>query len=139
MAKTARFGVSMSRELLTGFDQLAAKLGFPNRSEAIRHLIREQLVRKEWEASDQEIIGTVTIVYSHEVRELTERLTELQHRYHHRIISTMHIHLDAHNCLEVLVVKGKGSEVKKLADRILGTKGIKHGKLTATTTGKKLA
>lgn len=139
MAQAVRFGVSMNKELFAEFDRLIEKLGFPNRSEAIRHLIRERLVQKEWQVTTDEIIGTITIVYSHEVRELTRRLTELQHSYHRQIISTMHIHLDPHNCLEILAVKGKGSEVKKIADRLLSTKGIKHGKLMTTTTGRKLA
>jgi len=138
MAEAVRFGISMSKDLLVAFDRLIEKLGFANRSDAIRNLIRERLVQKEWETLNEETIGTITIVYSHEVRELTERLTELQHQYHRQIISTMHIHLDPHNCLEVLAVKGRGSEVKKIADRLLSIKGIKHGKLTTTTTGKKL-
>jgi len=133
-----RFGVSMNSQLLAEFDHLIKELGFPNRSEAIRSLIRERLVQKEWKLSDEELIGTITIVYSHEVRELTERLTELQHHFHRQIISTMHIHLDKHNCLEVIAVKGKGKDIKKIADRLLSTKGIKHGRLTTTTTGKKL-
>ena len=138
MAKMVRFGVSMSSRLLKEFDHLIKKLGFPNRSEAIRSLIRERLVQKEWKLSNEESIGTITIVYSHEVRELTERLTELQHYFHRQIISTMHIHLDKHNCLEVIAVKGKGKDIKRIADRLLSTKGIKHGRLTTTTTGKKL-
>jgi CopG family nickel-responsive transcriptional regulator len=133
-----RFGVSMSRELLDQFDALIKQLGLPNRSEAIRHLVRERLVEKEWEMPHSETIGTVTLVYNHEVHELTERLTELQHRYHKQIISTMHIHLDHHNCLEILAIKGKGPVVKTIADRLLSTKGIKLGKLTTTTTGKKV-
>jgi CopG family nickel-responsive transcriptional regulator len=138
MAEAARFGVSMSPELLAEFDRMIRKLGFPNRSEAIRRLIRERLVQKEWKVSDEETIGTITIVYSHEVRELTEKLTELQHRFHRQILATMHIHLDKHNCLEVIAVRGRGGDIKKIADRLLSTKGIKHGKLTITTTGKRL-
>jgi len=128
----------MGRELLVQFDALIRELGLPNRSEAIRHLIRERLVQQEWQVPNAETIGTVTIVYNHEVRELTERLTELQHQHHKQIISTMHIHLDQHNCLEILAIKGKGTEVKRIADRLLGTKGIKLGKLTMTTTGKQV-
>ena len=138
MADVVRFGVSISKKLLRDFDRLISDIGYPNRSEAIRHLIRERLVQKEWQQSDEETIGAITVVYSHEVRELTERLTELQHQYHREIISTMHIHLDRHNCLEVIAVKGKGADIKKIADKLLSTKGIKHGKLTTTTMGKKL-
>ncbi len=138
MADVVRFGVSISKKLLRDFDRLISKIGYPNRSEAIRNLIRERLVQQEWQLSDEETIGTITVVYSHEVRELTERLTELQHQYHREIISTMHIHLDRHNCLEVIAVKGKGADIKKIADKLLSTKGIKHGKLATTTMGKKL-
>jgi CopG family nickel-responsive transcriptional regulator len=93
---------------------------------------------KEWESSTAETVGTITIVYSHETRELTDTLTDLQHRYYSSIISAMHIHLDEHNCLEVIVVKGKAKDIKIIADRLIGTKGVKHGKLTVTTTGKHL-
>jgi CopG family nickel-responsive transcriptional regulator len=138
MINAIRFGVSMSRGLLKNFDQLIKDIGYRNRSEAIRDLIRERLVQQEWQHSDQETVGTITIVYSHDVHELTEILTALQHKHHKQIISTMHIHLDKHNCLEVLVVRGRGYEIKKIADRLLSTKGVKHGKLTTTTTGRKL-
>lgn len=138
MAEAVRFGVSMNKKLLVDFDRLIAEMGYKNRSEAIRKLIRERLVQKEWELSKEEIVATITMVYSHEVRELTERLTEIQHKYYKQIISTMHIHLDEHNCLEVLVIKGRADAVKSIADRLLSTKGIKHDKLTTTSTGKKL-
>lgn len=138
MIDAVRFGVSMSKELLKKFDQLIKDMGYRNRSEAIRDLIRERLVQQEWQHTNQEAVGTITIVYSHEVHELTEILTALQHKYHKQIISTMHIHLDRHNCLEVLVIRGKGQEIKKIADRLLSTKGVKHGKLTTTTTGRTL-
>ena len=132
------FGVSMSKTLLKSFDQLIKVLGYRNRSEAIRDLIRERLVRQEWSLTNQETVGTITLVYSHDVHELSEVLTTLQHKYHKQIISTMHIHLDAHNCLEVLIVKGKGNEIRKIAGQLLSTKGVKHGKLTTTTTGRRI-
>jgi CopG family nickel-responsive transcriptional regulator len=138
MADAVRFGVSMIRDLLKQFDGLIETMGYTNRSEAIRDLVREKLVRQEWNITNQETVGTITIVYSHEVHELTETLTALQHTFYKNIISTMHIHLDAHNCLEVLVVKGKGRTLKAIADRLLSTKGVKHGQLTTTTTGKKV-
>lgn len=139
MSEATRFGVSMSRGLLAQFDALIQELGLPNRSEAIRHLVRERLVKSEWETSREEIVATISIVFSHEVRELTERLTEIQHKYYRQIISTMHVHLDAHNCLEILAIKGRADQVKGIADRLLSTKGIKHGRLATTSTGKKLA
>jgi CopG family nickel-responsive transcriptional regulator len=138
MSDAVRFGVSMDKDLLKGFDELINKMGYTTRSEAIRDLIRERLVQQEWSLTDRETVGTITIVYSHDVRELTETLTALQHRYHKQIISTMHIHLDHHNCLEVLIVKGRGTVIKRIAERLLSTKGVKHGRLTTTTTGKKV-
>jgi CopG family nickel-responsive transcriptional regulator len=133
---TARFGISLDDALLKRFDRLIAKKGYSNRSEAIRDLIRDMLVKEEWEAGTEETAGTITLVYSHDTRELTDTLTDLQHHFHSAIISTMHIHLDEHNCLEVLVVRGRGKDIKKIADKLIGTKGVKHGKLTLTTTGK---
>ena len=133
-----RFGVSLDSSLLKGFDSLIAKKGYANRSEAIRDLIRDSLVEEEWESGNKETVGTITIVYSHDTRELTDTLTELQHHFFASIISSMHVHLDEHNCLEVIVVKGKGGNIKKIADRLIGTKGVKHGKLSLTTTGKHL-
>ncbi|MDP3296184.1 MAG: nickel-responsive transcriptional regulator NikR [Thermodesulfovibrionia bacterium] len=133
-----RFGISLDSSLLRNFDSLIARKGYANRSEAIRDLIRDSLVMEEWESSTVETVGTITIVYSHETRELTDTLTDIQHRYHSSIISAMHIHLDEHNCLEVIVVKGRAKDIKTIADRLIGTKGVKHGKLTVTTTGKHL-
>ena len=131
-----RFGISLDADLLKHFDRLILKKGYPNRSEAIRDLIRNTLVQEEWEAGDKETIGTITIVYSHDRRELVDLLTDFQHRFYSSIISSMHVHLDEHNCLEVLVVRGKGTDIKEIADRLIGTKGVKHGRLTMTTTGK---
>lgn len=133
-----RFGVSLDKVLLERFDGLIEKKGCANRSEAIRDLIRDSLVMEEWESSIAETVGTITIVYSHDTRELTDTLTDLQHRYHNSIISSMHIHLDEHNCLEVIVVRGRSKDIKAIADRLIGTKGVKHGKLSVTTTGKRL-
>ncbi|MDO9289035.1 MAG: nickel-responsive transcriptional regulator NikR [Thermodesulfovibrionales bacterium] len=133
-----RFGISLENALLERFDTLIKKKGYANRSEAIRDLIRDSLVMEEWEAGNVETVGTITLVYSHHTRDLADTLTDLQHHYHTAIISAMHIHLDEHNCLEVLVVKGKGKDIRKISDRLIGTKGVKHGKLTVTTTGKHL-
>jgi len=138
MSGIRRFGVSIDSKLLEDFDRLIREKGYNNRSEAIRDLIRDKLVQEEWELGTKETVGSVTLVYSHEVRELTEVLTGLQHEHHRSIISTMHIHLDEHNCLEVLVVRGKANDIKSIADKLIGTRGVKHGKLTLTTTGKDL-
>jgi len=133
-----RFGISLDEILLKRFDDLIRKKGYSNRSEAIRDLIRDALVLEEWEGSTGETVGTITLVYSHEKRELPDLLTRLQHLYHNLIISSMHIHLDEHNCLELIAVRGKARDIKKIADRLIGAKGVKHGKLSLTTTGKRL-
>jgi CopG family nickel-responsive transcriptional regulator len=138
MSKMVRFGVSMSAELLDSLDALLEKIGYSSRSEAIRDLVRSRLVEEEWEEVGREAVGTITLVYSHEVRELTEVLTSLQHQYCQEIISTTHIHLDPHNCLEVLIVRGQNRKIKEIAEKLISTRGVKHGKLTTTTTGKEL-
>ncbi len=133
MSELARIGVAIDGDLLEKFDKLIAKRGYANRSEAFRDLIRHELVQEVWAESDAEMFGTVTLVYDHHVRLLTEKLTELQHKYHSSIISTLHVHLDHDNCLEVVLVRGKASQVQKLADALIATKGVKHGRFTATT------
>ena len=138
MGETVRFGISMDDQLLASFDRLIEQKGYANRSEAIRDLIRAAQVELDWEEGEKEGVGTVTLVYNHHVRDLSDKLTEQQHAHHHEIISAMHVHLDAHNCLEVLVVRGKAREVKKIADELIGVKGVKHGKLVMTTAGAEL-
>ena len=137
MSGITRFGVSIDRSLLGSFDRLIGQKGYQNRSEAIRDLIRDSLVREEWE-SGKETVGTIAIVYDHHIRELSKFLTDLQHNFFKFIISTIHIHLDAHHCMEVLIVKGKSDDLKKISDRLIGVKGVKHGRLCLTTTGKGL-
>ena len=119
------------------FLRLSKKRGWNNRSEALRHLMRDALVMEEWDA-DQDIVGTITIVYDHHKRELVDRLTNIQHDHHDAVLATTHIHLDHDNCLEMIAVKGKAKRVQKIADTLLGTRGVKHGKLSFTTTGRKL-
>ena len=138
MGETVRFGISMDEELLESFDRLIEQKGYANRSEAIRDLIRAAQVESDWEEGEKEGVGTVTLVYNHHVRDLSDKLTEQQHSHHDQIISALHVHLDAHNCLEVLVVRGKVREVRKIADELIGVKGVKHGKLVMTTTGEGL-
>jgi len=139
MSNLTRFGVSIDSTLIKKFDALIRRKGYTSRSEAIRDMIRDGLVEQEWETENRETVGTITIVYNHHTRELEHALTDMQHKSFHQIISTLHVHLDAHNCLEVLVVKGKSREIKNIADRLIGTRGVKHGKLTMTTSGKELA
>jgi len=136
MDDVVRFGVSMDSRLLKQFDKYINQKGYANRSEAIRDMIRNNLVEEEWKVGKGETVGTITIIYNHHKRELTDTLTNIQHKYHASMISTMHVHLDSHNCLEVLVVKGKAKEIKIIADRLIGTKGVIHGKLTTATLGK---
>ncbi len=133
--KIIRFGVSIDEKLLVQFDDLISEKGYVNRSEAIRDLIRDVLVREEASSPEAEVIGTLTLVYSHEVREIADRLNDIQHDNYRSIISAVHVHLDEHNCLEVLILKGVSEVVKKIADRLLSIKNVRHGKLTITTTG----
>ena len=138
MPEVVRFGVSIDDRLLARFDQLIDRKGYVNRSEAVRDLIRNALVEDQWSDSDNEIVGTVTLVYDHHTRDLSHRLTEQQHSHHEAILATLHVHLDAHNCLEAVVIRGTAQEVTKLADELIGTKGVKHGRLVTTTTGQDL-
>lgn len=138
MEELVRFGVSIRAKLLKQFDSLISQKGYVNRSEAIRDLIRKHLVEHEWEQEDRETIGTLTIVYNHHVRELAERLDHFQHDHVQNVISTMHVHLDEHNCLEVMVLRGMPAKIRSLADHIIGVKGVNHGQLVMTTTGREL-
>lgn len=138
MADLTRFGISIDERLLCKFDDLISNKGYVNRSEAIRDLIRAALVEEEWGDDSRQTIATVTLVYDHHTRDLSDKLTEHQHSHHEEIVSTLHVHLDHHHCLEVVVIKGQASRVKRIADELIGTKGVKHGKLVATTTGKNL-
>jgi len=138
MSELSRIGVAIDSSLLKKFDTLIASRGYTNRSEAFRDLIRDELVQKAWEKPDSTVVGTVTLVYNHHVRLLNEKLTGMQHTHFHHVLSTLHVHLDHDNCLEVLVVRGKAGVVRKLADALIGTKGVKHGQLTITATGAEL-
>lgn len=139
MSELVRFSVAMPVELLMQFDELVARRGLAkNRSEVIRDLVRESLVNEEWEDPQAEIVGTLSIVYSHHAHDLQSKLDHIQHTHHDNIISTMHVHLDSHNCLEVIVMRGPSELIRGIAESIVGVKGVKHGNLTATTTGKYL-
>ena len=138
MGKLARFGVSLDEDLLDPFDALCGRKGYSNRSEAIRDLIRRALVEERWN-SEPSGAGTLTLVYDHHKNDLARRLMAIQHDEHECIVTTMHVHLDHDNCLEVLVLKGEPQRVRALADRLAACKGVKHGVVTATTTGQELA
>jgi CopG family transcriptional regulator, nickel-responsive regulator len=138
VGELSRIGVAIDTELLEQFDSLISRRGYSNRSEAFRDLIRDELVEHAWESPDSHVVGTVTLVYDHHVRLLSEKLTVLQHDHHRSILSTLHVHLDHDNCLEVLVMRGRAEEVRQIADAIISTKGVKHGRLTITTSGAEL-
>jgi CopG family nickel-responsive transcriptional regulator len=137
MSDIIRFGVSLEKELLEKFDILIKDKKYSNRSEAIRDLIRENLVKREW-VEEKEVAGAITLVFDHHKRELVNILTDIQHDFHKLIISSQHIHLDHDNCLEIIVVRGKPTEVRELADKLRATKGVKYGSLSIATTGKEL-
>ncbi len=132
MAELSRIGVAIDDALLEQFDNLIATRGYTNRSEAFRDLIRNELVQETWQASEREVFGTVTLVYDHHVRQLADKLTVLQHAHFANIMANMHVHLDHHNCLEVILIRGKSKEVQTIANALIAMKGVKHGRLTAT-------
>jgi CopG family transcriptional regulator, nickel-responsive regulator len=138
MSDLIRFGVSIENQLLTQFDQLIVERSYATRSEAIRDLIRDELVQHQWQDNNEESVGTITIIFNHHVRELTEILTSVQHDHEKQIIATTHIHLDHDNCLEVIIVRGETATIRQIADKLITLKGVKHGKLVMTTTGKEL-
>jgi len=132
MEKITRFGVSIEPDLLKKFDKMIKKEGYTTRSEAIRDLIRDNLIKEKNRNPDAEAIATLTMVYDHHVRNLTDKLLDLQHDHTKEILTTTHVHIDHHNCLEVLVLKGKTRNIQKLADNIKALRGIKHGELVIT-------
>ena len=138
MPGTVRFGVSLDIDLLDKFDALLKKMGYDNRSEAIRDLIREKLVQEEWEAPGAETFGVVFLVYEHETMSLDSRLTELEHKFFKSIISSMHVHLDEANCLELVVLRGPGKAVRSMGEKLVSMRGVKYGKLSMGTSGQKV-
>jgi len=135
MSKIVRFGVSLEAGLLAKFDALLRKRGWASRSEAFRNLIRQELVKKEW-LEDGEVAGAVTLIYDHHRKDLLSRTTDIQHDYHHIILSAQHIHLDHDHCLEIIAVKGNPADVHRLADALKTIKGITYGTLSMSTTGR---
>ena len=138
MPTLERFGVSMEDDLLSRFDSLIAEQGYSSRSEAIRDLVRRQLVKESWSDPDADVVGTVTIVFEHHEYELSNVLADLQHSFHKYILCSTHIHLDEHNCLEVVIVRGRSEKVRQIANTLISTRGVKHGQLVCTTTGKEV-
>ncbi len=135
MSTTVRFGVSLERDLLVKFDRLAKEKNYTCRSEALRDLIRQELVQKQWQEGG-EIAGAITLIYDHHKRALVNKLMDIQHDFGGMIISSQHIHLEHNNCLEVIAVKGSAKEAQKLSDSLKSVKGVKHGTLSMSTTGK---
>lgn len=137
MGDLVRTGVSLEQDLLKRFDEAIAGKGYDNRSEAIRDLIRNHLVGEEID-ENRVVAGTLTIVYDHHRPNLTEKLVEAQHHAAGKVLAAMHVHLDHHNCLEVIVMKGRGGDLRDLANGMLSLRGVKHGQLVITSTGKSL-
>jgi len=134
-AELTRTGVSIEEPLLKQFDRLIARRGYQNRSEALRDLVRESLVA---EAIDQNesVVATLSMIYDHHRPNLANKLIEIQHHAHHQVLAATHVHLDHDNCLEVIIMKGRSGDLKQLADRMLSLRGVQHGKLVMTTTGR---
>jgi CopG family nickel-responsive transcriptional regulator len=132
-----RFTISLDEKLLDKFDIFIKQQKYVNRSEAIRDLIRSSFVEEEWQA-DKDVIGVISMVYDHHQPNLQEKVTEIQHGYHHQIVSATHIHMDHHNCLEVVIVKGKAGSVNELSDRLRSLRGVRNCNLAMSTTGRDL-
>ncbi|MCD6360448.1 MAG: nickel-responsive transcriptional regulator NikR [Armatimonadetes bacterium] len=132
MSELERFGVSMPGHLLEAFDQLIEEAGYASRSEALRDVVRDFLVARRWDIPEGEVVGTITLVYDHHTRGLEHTLTSIQHDAEATVICSTHVHLDHHNCIEVIVVAGNSVEVRKLANRLISTRGVKHGQLSCT-------
>ena len=137
MSKLFRFGVSLEKELLDKFDHLIREKNYTNRSEALRDLIRQELVKKQWQKG-KEIAGAISIIYDHHKREIMNKVTDIQHDFQKLIISTQHIHLDHSNCLEIIAVRGNPKEAQKLTDNLKSIKGVKHATLSMSSTGKEI-
>lgn len=135
MAEIIRFGVSLEKQLLRNFDAYIIKKKYTNRSEAIRDLIREDLIKKEWQ-ENKKVTGAITLVYDHHQRQLLNKIMDIQHDYHDNILSTQHIHLDEDNCLEIIVITGRSMQIQKLYGKLKSLKSVKHVGFAASTTGK---
>lgn len=133
-----RISLSLPRGLLDDLDTMIRQMGYDSRSHAIADMVRDRLVEHRQQYGNSEVAGAITLVYDHHKRDLQNVLTAIQHDHGQLVISTLHVHLDHHNCLEVLAVRGKASAIRKLADALISVRGVKHGKLTITSTGKDL-
>ncbi|HOE95379.1 MAG TPA: nickel-responsive transcriptional regulator NikR [Candidatus Sumerlaeota bacterium] len=138
MSDLERYTITIPRDLFAAFDKWNKRKGYKNRSEAIRNLIREALIKEEWGDPNARVAATVTLVYDHHTRALNDKITDVQHDHGELIVSTLHVHLDHHNCLEVIVMRGIAKDIKAVADLLECIKGVKHAQLTLTTEGKTL-
>ena len=134
MSSLIRTGISLEQELLEKFDLLIKHKGYSNRSEAIRDLERDHFVQEDV-VSNRVVVATLTLIYDHHQPKLSEHLLAAQHDYNGQVLATTHVHLDHHNCLEVIILKGRGTDAKRFADKLLSLRGVKHGKLVLTNTG----
>ncbi len=137
MSDLVRFGVSLEKSLLDKFDRFIRERNYTNRSEAFRDMIRQELIKKEW-VEGNDVAGAITLIYDHHRKDLLNKITDIQHNYQKVIISTQHIHLDHHNCLEIVAVRGNPSEVQKLMGLMKVIKGVKHGTLSMSSAGKEI-
>jgi len=135
LGKTVRFSISTSIDLLKRFDEALRERSYTNRSKAIRDLIIGFIVDREWEKSERHVMGSLTLLYDHEARGLLGKLTEIQHERGGNIVSTMHVHVDEKNCMEILALKGFPKEIREVADKLVSCRGVKHGKLVMSTIG----
>lgn len=135
-----RIGISLEDDLLGQFDRLIAEKGYANRSEAVRDLIRGELVQREWAEAkgNEERVVVVTLVYDHDSSSLAQKLTHIQHANHLAVVSSLHVHMDSHNCLEVLVLRGRAREVLRMGESLASTRGVKFGRVVPATTGAEL-
>lgn len=138
MSHVQRFSVSMASSLLGTFDEHIQRAGYANRSEALRDLMRDYLVRQQWQIPDVEVVGTITLVYDHHTSDIEHHLTHLQHEHSANICCSTHVHLDEHNCIEVIVIRGLGPTIESIADQLIASRGVKHGQLVCTTTGAEM-
>ena len=129
MGVLSRIGVALDSDLLERFDSFLARLGYTNRSEAFRDLIRDRLIADQTSSPNATVVGTVTLIYDHHAHGVSEKLTDLQHANHELVVSTSHAHLDHDSCLEVFIVHGKSAKVEEFAGRLIGLKGVQHGRL----------
>lgn len=141
MSDLLRFGVSVEEELLKNFDQLTTNQGYANRSEALRDLMRDALVKAKLEGEPQatgEVLGSLTLVYDHHAKDLSDKMSSLQHEFFHFIVSVLHVHISHDDCMEVIVLRGEVQQIRSLADALLSLKGVKHGKLFITLPGQEI-